>query len=469
MTSLPLYSGENMIKQAAGVTIKDRKYVIYLTNRRLILEGDGTILEFPLEQVEGAYAADGTGGQPGIRIAVRLKSGDVRDLVLTFIQEYAPRTGERDDWVTALGGRRGVVPVVPQRPAPPPELPPAGAGLKFCPSCGSPLPVPQAKFCPVCGNSLPSAGMAAPVQQASPPVPQPPPQQTGFPGAGVPPPPSPAVYDPLMGPQPGGISPGPGPMAPPPYSGGPQPVKIQHKKKTKPRKLPVRKTQKQKSMKKAKPKRRDSHYGSHYSSGGIDPLYADTSSLGKKIGGFVLHPRATFSACRYDSAGDAFRYFLLMNVIFSVATVAWIFLLAGSAEASLFPRLAEIYNGGAEAFIVTVLEMYVYGIVSVGVAGIMLHFALILSTGGSEPSETFRTVFYSGTSYGIAALIPVAGIIIGPLWLLLLETIGVSENNNISTGSAAIPVIISVVLIAVVLYVLHAMEIITFGLMRLVV
>jgi len=484
MTSLPLYSGENIIKQAAGAAIKDRKYTIYLTNRRLILEGGGAILEFPLEQVRGAAPVQGTDGQPGIRIAVCLRSGEIRDLVLTFLQGLAPRTGERDDWVSAFGGNIQVERVKQPRPAPvrqaaPVERTVTGTGLKFCPSCGSGLPSSQVKFCPSCGNPLPgregAAPQVSPNQQGSPNWQVPPvqpqaqqaprQQQPGYPPA---PPVRPNSYDPLQ-PQPGSQSPVQGGVAPPPFPDRAPPTRKQHKKKARPAKLPVRKPTKQKSLKKAKTKRRDSHYGSHYSSGGIDPLYADASTLGSKIMGFVLHPRATFSACRYDSAGDAFRFFLFMNLIFSVATVAWIFLLAGNAEAALFPRLAEIYNGGAESFIVTVIEMFVYGLVSVCVAGIMLHFALILSTGGSEPDETFRTVFYAGTSYGIAALIPVAGIIIGPLWLLLLETVGVSESHNIPTGSAAIPVIISVVLIAVVFYVLHILEIFTFGLMRIVI
>ncbi len=77
-------------------------------------------------------------------------------------------------------------------------------------------------------------------------------------------------------------------------------------------------------------------------------------------------------------------------------------------------------------------------------AGI-LHLCLMLLGGANRPFEaTLRVVCYTGGSANLFSMIPVCGWLIGLVYTIVLETIGLSRAHQITTGKALLAVLLPI-------------------------
>lgn len=75
----------------------------------------------------------------------------------------------------------------------------------------------------------------------------------------------------------------------------------------------------------------------------------------------------------------------------------------------------------------------------------ILHLSLMIVGGAERPFETtFRVVSYTGGAANLFSMIPVCGWVIGIVYSIVLETIGLSGAHPTSTGKALIAVLLPI-------------------------
>ncbi len=84
----------------------------------------------------------------------------------------------------------------------------------------------------------------------------------------------------------------------------------------------------------------------------------------------------------------------------------------------------------------------------------IVHLLLLLLGGAPRPYETtFRVVSYSW-AVGIFNLIPICGVVVGAVWRIVVQIIGVREAQGVPTGRAAAAVLIPLIFICLCLMML---------------
>jgi len=77
------------------------------------------------------------------------------------------------------------------------------------------------------------------------------------------------------------------------------------------------------------------------------------------------------------------------------------------------------------------------------VTSALIHLALMVIGGANRPFEaTFRVVCYSGGATAVLQLLPVCGAFAATIWNFIIMVIGISAVHKISTGRAAVAVLL---------------------------
>jgi hypothetical protein len=172
-------------------------------------------------------------------------------------------------------------------------------------------------------------------------------------------------------------------------------------------------------------------------------------SIGERIKGFLFSPSETFDASRGDTLGDAFKYFVVILVIYALLVaiiVAGVFLLFADILATFSVR--GLPFGAAAGPLVAVgffLVAIVVGIIGVFISGLWLHIWVYLVGGRNGVEQTIKAVMYGETPSLILGWIPIINLIAW-IWALIVGIIGIRQLHWLSTGKAVLAVILAIVI-----------------------
>lgn len=171
------------------------------------------------------------------------------------------------------------------------------------------------------------------------------------------------------------------------------------------------------------------------------------SALMETIALLVRQPRQAFE--RVPPRGDVLRPVLFAVLLGSVGMFfagVWELTINQAIE-GLLPGSIERGVGGqrAAAFAMMLLGPLIMG-VGLLVSSAIIHVFLLLVGGArSGFAATVRALSYCQVG-SLALLVPVCGGLLGTLWILVLEVIGLSVLHRISIGRAALALLIPLVL-----------------------
>ncbi len=174
-------------------------------------------------------------------------------------------------------------------------------------------------------------------------------------------------------------------------------------------------------------------------------------NLVERVKGFLLNPIETFQKARPDALGYAFKYFIILLVIYAILStiVAWA---VGQAIQDIFPG----FPGMGELSLPLVFVMTVVGgIIGVFIGGAWLHLWVYVFGARRGINETIKSVMYGSTPTYVIGWIPIVSII-GAIWSFVLVILGVRELQEISTGKAIAAVIIAIIIPLIIIIVLAA-------------
>lgn len=173
--------------------------------------------------------------------------------------------------------------------------------------------------------------------------------------------------------------------------------------------------------------------------------------LGEKVKGFLFNPTATFNAVKTEALGEAFKYFLILLLIFSIILAALTAIL-GTAFTSLLSPILPIPLLGAAVAIVAVLILIfsiVVGIIGAVISGLWFHIWVYLVGGRKGLTQTMKAVMYSYTPSLLLGWIPLIGLI-STIWSIIIMIIGFRELHELSTGRAILAWLISALVIGII-------------------
>jgi hypothetical protein len=184
------------------------------------------------------------------------------------------------------------------------------------------------------------------------------------------------------------------------------------------------------------------------------------------IKGFLFDPVATFQKVRSADLGDALKYYLVIVVINAILS-AIVGLVMVSAIWAMF---APIFEGlGIPVSLAAGVGVVVFAIVMIFVQLLMvfisaawLHIFVYLLGGRKGYLQTLKSISYGSTPSMLFGWIPFIGFI-GAIWSFILSILGVRELHEMTTGRAAIAVLLAVVVLAIIIILILAFFFIAFS------
>lgn len=193
----------------------------------------------------------------------------------------------------------------------------------------------------------------------------------------------------------------------------------------------------------------------------IDRYMLDTN----KVKGFLMSPVETFRASRGDSLGAAFRYYVILLVIWTIlSAIVFVTLSVWSFQDALYRIASTGILGQALAkslydfigFVATldIFMMYAFFLLSIWGVFFVAYFWHIsaLFFGAKNPfGQTIKTTMYASTPFFLLGWIPIIAII-GWIWYLVLLILGLSETQEMSVEKALAAVIVPIILVFILVY-----------------
>ncbi|HDQ07422.1 MAG TPA: YIP1 family protein [Methanoculleus sp.] len=153
-----------------------------------------------------------------------------------------------------------------------------------------------------------------------------------------------------------------------------------------------------------------------------------------KIKGFLFTPVETLIAHRDEALKDAFKYLIVLIAIFAVFEAIVISLFGALSPA--FPGLSALV-----LFLISIVFGIIGGLIMVVIGGLILHLFVVIVGGRRGLSATIKAVIYAATPAILFGWIPVVGLV-ALIWALVLGVLAIRELHEISTGRAAVAVVI---------------------------
>ena len=172
--------------------------------------------------------------------------------------------------------------------------------------------------------------------------------------------------------------------------------------------------------------------------------------FGEKVKGFLLSPTETFQKVKDEDLGPLMRYFVILTLIFSIL-MAVIMIGLSSAMLSLLPVKLPFMTGavGGLTAVVTFITLLISLLIGLFIIAAIVHIFVYLLGGKKGYTQTVKAIGYGMTPSLLLGWIPFLNIIVG-IWALIVEIIGIRELQEMSTGKAALAVILPGIIIGII-------------------
>jgi len=187
-----------------------------------------------------------------------------------------------------------------------------------------------------------------------------------------------------------------------------------------------------------------------------------TTSFIDKVKGFLMAPTKAFQDSRADTLSEAFRYYFVLLVIFSIL---YAIVSAAIGMAAFTAMLGQLAASGAmgetlagvlqnfSGFVVAVSLFFVYllfllMLFGVFFSGFIYHVFVLLLGGEKGYVTTVKTIMYASTPWLLLGWIPYVSAI-GALWSLILLILGIKETQEMTLGSALLVILVPLILVLI--------------------
>lgn len=173
----------------------------------------------------------------------------------------------------------------------------------------------------------------------------------------------------------------------------------------------------------------------------------------EKVKGILTEPSKTFDALKEETLGESIKYYAVIAAISAALNT----LLFALAFGTMFGQLGTMMgaSAGVAGAIVFFVILFIFGIIGAFISGAIFHIFVYLAGGRKGLTQTIKAVIYGSTPGLLIGWIPFIGMI-GGLWSLVLEIIGIRQLHEMTTGRAVLAVVIMLVVLVVMTVLLAA-------------
>lgn len=157
---------------------------------------------------------------------------------------------------------------------------------------------------------------------------------------------------------------------------------------------------------------------------------------------FLKSPEKSFGSIKGEKLGEAFKFMLVVSVIFAVING----IVAG--------LMAEYFSAGfgmpgtmllPVVILVSIVGSYIAIIIGLTIWGLWLHLWAYIFGAKKGLEQTMKSVYYGSSPYYLLGWIPVISIIFG-IWALVLHWMGIKNLHGMEGGKAALALIIAIII-----------------------
>ncbi|NIQ17684.1 MAG: hypothetical protein GTN43_02640 [Candidatus Aenigmarchaeota archaeon] len=158
---------------------------------------------------------------------------------------------------------------------------------------------------------------------------------------------------------------------------------------------------------------------------------------------FLKAPEKSFNSVKGEKLGEAFKFMLVVAIVFAVLNG-----IVAGLMASFFPMGLGMM-GGATLLPVMIVGSIVGGyiglIIFLTIWGLWLHLWAYIFGARKGLEQTLKTVYYGFSPHYLLGWIPVVSILI-TLWSLVLQGMGIKNLHGITGGRAALALIVAILI-----------------------
>lgn len=166
------------------------------------------------------------------------------------------------------------------------------------------------------------------------------------------------------------------------------------------------------------------------------------TAIWETIKGVLINPTQTFTEMKTEGGiGKPILYAIILGSIGGVIGVVW----QGLMSTLSFVATQEIAKYAANFVYLVLLAIFMPLIVAVGlfISSGIAHICLIIVGGANKGFETtFRVFAYTNGSVALFQIIPFCGGIVGGIWGLVCNIIGLKEAHETTTGKAVLAILL---------------------------
>jgi len=171
----------------------------------------------------------------------------------------------------------------------------------------------------------------------------------------------------------------------------------------------------------------------------------------ERIKGFLWRPAETFEASKEETLSDAYVYFFLLLVIFSVLLAVIIGIVLANPVAQSILGMAPDLELLKIITALSATGIIIGGTVGVLIAGIWIHIWAYAFGGRNGLAQTIKVLLYAATPLLVIGWIPVIGTGIGAIWSLLLLLTGLMHLQGMYSGRAILALVATLLVPVVVI------------------
>lgn len=166
-------------------------------------------------------------------------------------------------------------------------------------------------------------------------------------------------------------------------------------------------------------------------------------SLLKTIKGVLLETNYTFTnASPSASLGPAFMFALILGLTGGLVGIGWN-ALTGMGDASDLPEQFQAFAFLMKPGISSVVMLPIQLIIGLFLWGGIVHLCLMMFGAADSGFEaTFRVIAFAAGSTALLQFVPVMGPMIGGIWALVIEILGLAAIHRTTGGKAAAGVLL---------------------------
>ena len=158
-----------------------------------------------------------------------------------------------------------------------------------------------------------------------------------------------------------------------------------------------------------------------------------TSEFFDELKGLLVQPVAAFQGLKEKPIVAALGFFAVILLIFSVLS-----------------SIVDLNFTNPVGLVIGIIVGYIFLFVITFIGAAILHLFVYLVGGRAGIEQTIKAVLYAFTPYGLIGWIPFVGLL-GMLWSFVLTILGIRELHDLSTGKAALAVILPFIIFLVLL------------------